>query len=72
MNSWKPSQSDIDWVGNLIGILRHGGTWAIPQNGNVYVIDKEAKTLTLKEGINDFVHDRNKIVFEKFGYTVVG
>lgn len=72
MTKWKPDSIDMDWSGNLIKNLPHGGIWGIPANGNTYKIDKTNKLLVLQEnGVLDETHDRNKIVFEKHGYTVI-
>ena len=71
MQNWTPTQTDIDWVGNLIKTFRDRGIWAIPRNGNMYVIDTKSKTATLtKGGVKDETHEMNKIVFLVHGYCV--
>lgn len=72
MTPWKPSQTDIDWVSNLVRILTDNAVWSIPGNGNVYRLSKSRKRLILIHGTpDDETHERNKIVFGSIGYAVL-
>ena len=72
MTKWKPSQTDIAWVSNLVRVLTDNAVWGIPGNGNVYRLSKSRKRLILIKGTaDDETHERNKLVFGSIGYDVI-
>lgn len=75
MSDWVPSESDILWCKNLIRILKEKAIWGT--SAGTYILNKEAKTLTLsvlspfaKKDEYERIHLRSKTCFKKIGYTV--
>jgi len=73
MTDWEPRDSDIEWVCNLIRILKDGGVWVAPIMG-FFNVDKQAKTLTmtLKTPSHDAeMFERTVKSFKAIGYEVI-
>ena len=41
--TWKPAQSDLDWVQSLISMVRQDGLWTLPGTLNTYRINHDKK-----------------------------
>lgn len=70
--TWTPRQSDIDWTRNLISMLKDGGVWAVPMNGNVYRFNKVTQTVSLEIGTADDTHQRFLACLKAIGWQFSG
>jgi len=73
MTDWEPRDSDIEWVKDLIRILKDGGIWVPPAMG-FFTIDKQAKTFTMTAKTPEHdaeLFERTVKACKAIGYTVV-
>lgn len=56
-------------------MITDGGYWKVPATGQIYKLDKGAKTLTLVRAVNSALalqwHAKNKVMFGSIGYQVL-
>lgn len=75
MIDYTPDADHTAYATNLLGLLKHGGVWAVPISQQVYKVDHENKKLTLTHGPDTpeavEVFEKNKILFDAVGYRVV-
>lgn len=72
--NWQPHPAMIEWFARMLHFMKDKSVWAAPGSGQVYEIDKQAKTLTLIQGDpNDpqHWHDKNKKTLAQLGYRVL-
>jgi hypothetical protein len=72
--AWQPSPAHLAWFTALLNRMQDGQQWAVPATGQVYQLDKNARTLALVSGSpNDPLgwHERNKVALGRLGYGVL-
>jgi len=69
--AWEPTQEHIQFVANLLRIVKDGGHWQVPANGAVYEFDHKNKTITLIHGPVDTIYHRTQAIALKLGYRVL-
>jgi len=71
MTKWKPSQSDKQWMEDLVRLMNNGGVWAVPANGSSWCIHKNDKRVNImSRGADDELTERIIKAFKVIGYTV--
>lgn len=70
--TWTPRQSDIDWTHNLINMVKDGGVWAVPMNGNIYRFNKVTRTVSMVQGEADDLHQRFLVCLKALGWQFSG
>ena len=69
-NDWEPSESDLTWTTNLIGMMKQGGIWALQSCPSIYQLDHGSKNLTTVVNGDTNLHKRIVKVFSVLGWTV--
>lgn len=67
--NWKPSQSDIAWVKNLVDTLNDGSTWLLPVNQSIWKHDKTSRVLRCIHGNRDENFERITAICKLLDYT---
>jgi hypothetical protein len=37
LSTWSPSETDVQWLTNLMNLIKEGGTWGIPATNQVFI-----------------------------------
>lgn len=69
--TWQPSAYDLHWTHQMLSLIKDGGAWGVPMNGNIYRISHKHKTMTLVAGDEDDLDFKTGIVLRKLGWTLV-
>ena len=71
MKKWKPTKTDIEWLANLIRVMRDGGEWGVPDSSSVIKFDKQRKVAVLLIGspLHE-VNRRTTEILKLLGWTM--
>lgn len=61
MTDWEPSASDVQWITNIVDILREGGTWGVPGTGSVFTFYHSKKKFKF---MGDRCHETTQRTFK--------
>lgn len=71
VESYEPTREHVEFLQSLIAKVRSGGVWEVPMNGQCYVFNHEAKTLTMTQGRVDLITHRTRVVAALLGWRVL-
>jgi hypothetical protein len=72
--NWRPTRDMLAWFQRFLSMMNDKSTWAVPGTGQVYKIDRKAKTFTLIDGpLHEPMHwhEKNKVTLGMLGYKVL-
>ena len=68
MTDWTPKQSDIDWVRELLRMLKDGATWVVPCSTSIYTFYHSRKEYVLVGDRDDETNQRTNKILDMFGW----
>jgi len=68
MVEWKPKPSDIEWVKELLRILKDGGTWAVPCSCGIFTFYKSKKEYTFVGNREDPTDQKTFTILKQLGW----
>ena len=68
MSDWMPADSDVEWVKELVRMIKDGGTWAVPCSLSMFTFYHSKKEYVLVGDKNDPTNHKTFRILNMLGW----